>query len=108
MLKQLLATLLRRLVSRLEGPTEPKDDLRQGDEYLDGGELSESRRRAALSVTEQDVEGFLLLVMSPDSEGDNSKITIQVAVPSHAWPAFIESMARVETFMQEHGRSFGH
>lgn len=113
MLKIHLAELLQRLANWLH----PCEQYEEAEVWDDSGESFKKKRyEAALAVSEDDIEGFLLLILKPEAEQINrcldrhelrAEITLRAMVPSAAWPAFLGSMRQIETFAQEHERPEG-
>ena len=108
MLKIHLAELLRQLAERLH-PYKGRYEEHEVQSSPVSEGFKEKRYEAALAVSEDDIEGFLLLVLKPETDNvtGGSEITLLAMVPSGAWPAFRGSMRQVETFAQEHERPEG-
>lgn len=99
-----LAALFRRIANRLH-PRE--QELKEFDTWQEHSEDDFKKKcyDAALAVSEDDVEGFLLLILRPEEGGatGDSELMLKAVVPDGSWPAFLEAMRQIETCTQEHG-----
>lgn len=92
-MRRLLGRLLRRQADRF-APQPPPNYVRAMDKNR------KERGQIGLALNDHDVAGYLVVMLRVE-EGRDPRIEVSGAVPNDSWPAFLETLDRVETMHDE-------